>query len=306
MYFLSALYPAITLAQAPSKATAAGDSITMGFAADCKGNVLFWELACLLGGDQPEHSWFDGDSSSVDSVHDKYKRIDSSIAANKSAAQSGSEMRGGGNNFVAQAQKIVAQSTVADHVEVVLGGNDICNRDCTDPANCGDPLYTESQWRDAVRNGLNILVDQLPLGTTVYFSGVPRVHDLRAAGIAKQNSSWKIACEAVWNTFGICSIATKGSGLNGESLSQRLSAIGDMQRRYNEIIRDEAIAYNANSNGRNPRGIEVIADYVNESTLSTGTFSFSKDDIDGADCFHPSLKGQNTVADLMWNANTDK
>lgn len=290
----------------PTKAVAAGDSITMGFAADCRYNRYFWDLFCLLGGDQPEHSWFDGNSSSVNSVHDKYKQLNSGISANKSAAESGSEMRGGSNNFASQAAQIVAQSTVADHVEVALGGNDICNRDCTDPNNCGDPLYTEAQWRSSVQAGLDTLVDGLPTGSTVYLAGVPRVQDLRAAGVAKQNSHWRIRCESVWNTFGVCSIATNGGSMNGESHAQRYAAIETAQQRYNEILAEEASAYSSNSAGQNPRGIEVVSNYVDENTASTGTFSFGKDDIDGGDCFHPSKQGQNTVANLMWNSNPDK
>jgi len=289
----------------PSKATAAGDSITMGFAADCRYNRYFWDLFCLLGGDQPEHSWFDGYSSNVDSVHDKYKVLDSSIVANKSAAASGSEMRGGSNNFATQAQNIVSQTTVADHVEVLLGGNDICNRDCTDPANCNNPLYTDAQWRSSVQAGLDILVQNLPLGSTVYLAGVPRVQDLRAAGLAKQASSSRIRCENVWSNYDICTIATSGSTLNGESSAQRLAAIEVAQQRYNEILTEEANAYNANANGKNGRGIEVISDYVDANTPAVGTTSFSANEIDGGDCFHPSVAGQNIVADTVWMNNTD-
>lgn len=45
-----------SIAALPDKATAAGDSITMGFAANCTKNRYFWDLFCLLGGDQPQHS----------------------------------------------------------------------------------------------------------------------------------------------------------------------------------------------------------------------------------------------------------
>ena len=297
---------AVSRADTPAKATAAGDSITMAFAANCTGNVFFWDLFCLIGGDQPRRSWFDGNRREVDSVLDKYRRLDAGISANKDAAASGSEMRGGGNNFAVQAGNIVAQTNTPDHVEVLLGGNDICNRDCTDPANCSDPLYTESQWRNSVRGGLDILVDGLPVGSTVYFGSVPRVQDLRAAGLAKQASTIRVNCESIWNTFNICGIATNGSRLNGESISQRLATIAATQRRYNEILVEESNAYNSNSNGRNPRGIEVVAEYVDENTQSTGTFQFGKDDIDGGDCFHPSVRGQNTIAELMWNSNPDK
>lgn len=290
----------------PSKASAAGDSITMGFAADCRYNYWFWDLFCLLGGDQPEHSWFDGNSSKVNSIHDKYKQIDGSIAANKNAAASGSELRGGSNNFATQAANIVAQSTTPDHVEVALGGNDICNRGCTDPNNCSDPVYTEAQWRSSVKAGLNTLVSGLPTGSTVYLAGVPRVQDLRAAGLAKQATTYRINCNSIWSTFGVCSIATNGGTYNGESHSQRYAALNTVQRRYNEILAEEASAYNSNSNGLNPRGIEVASNYVDENTSSTGTFNFGKNDIDGGDCFHPSILGQNKVSDLMWNNNPDK
>ncbi len=291
-------------------AAAAGDSITMAFGADCTGNVWFWDLWCLLGGDQPEHSWFDGWSSNVNSVHDRYKALDSSINANKNAAMSGAEMSGSGDqgtepNFAAQAAAIVAQSPTPDHVEVALGGNDICNRNCTDPANCSDPLYTGEQWRQAVRNGLNTLMTGLPEGATVIMASVPRVQDLRQAGLDKQATSSAINCESLWSTYDVCQIVTAGGTYNGESSAQRLAAVAAAQRSYNAILAEEAAAYNSNANGQNPNSIEVIAEYVDENTPSAGTFQFGAQHIDGGDCFHPNVATQSKIADFMWNANTD-
>ncbi|WP_226663227.1 SGNH/GDSL hydrolase family protein [Microbulbifer aggregans] len=291
----------INTVAAPAKGAAAGDSITMGFAADCTGNTFFTGgFFCLLGGDQPEHSWFDGSASRVNSVHDKYKAIDPNVAATKNAARSGAQMRGGDDSFSIQADRILADTLVADHVEVVLGGNDICNRDCVDPANCTDPLLTESEWRGAVQAGLDKLVSGLPTGSTVVLGSVPRVQDLRAAGIAKQTGNWRVNCESVWSTFGICRIATNGGTMNGESFATRSAGIEAAQRRYNEVLQEEAVAYN----GMN--GVEVVAEYSGADQSNVGTFSFGKDDIDGGDCFHPSVRGQNTVADLMWTGNPDK
>ena len=285
----------------PAKGTAAGDSITMGFAADCTGNTFFTGgFFCLLGGDQPEHSWFDGWDASVTSVHDRYLALDPGVAANKNAARSGAEMRGGGDSFSIQADRILAQTTVADHVEVILGGNDICNRDCVDPANCSDPLYSDSEWRDSVRAGLDKLVAGLPGGSTVVLGSVPRIQDLRAAGLAKQSGNWRVNCENVWSTFGICRVATNGGTLNGESYATRQAGITAAQRRYNEILQEEAIAYSG------VNGVEVIAEYNGESGQNVGTFRFGKNDIDGGDCFHPSLSGQNTISGLMWGGNPDK
>ncbi|MFC6635199.1 SGNH/GDSL hydrolase family protein [Microbulbifer taiwanensis] len=285
---------------APSKAVAAGDSITMGFGADCTRNRYFWDLFCLLGGDQPEHSWFDGWDGSVTSVHDKYKSTYPGVAANKDAAESGSEMRGGSNNFSVQADLILAQTAVADHIEVVLGGNDICNRGCVDPANCGDPLYSENEWRSAVQAGLERLVGGLPAGSTVLLGSVPRVQDLRAAGLDKQASSSGVNCENVWSSFSICRIATNGGTMNGEDFATRYAGINAAQRRYNEILAEEADSYT----GIN--GVEVVAEYNGEENLNAGTFQFTANDIDGGDCFHPSIQGQNAVADLLWSGNPDR
>ena len=68
-------------------------------------------------------------------------------------------------------------------------------------------------------------------------------------------------------------------------------------------IRDRS--YNSNSEGQNSRGIEVISSYVDEATPSVGTTTFSATEIDGGDCFHPSVAGQNVVADTIWADNTD-
>ena len=292
-----------------NKIAGIGDSITMAFGADCTGNVWLWDLACLLAGDQPEHSWFDGWSSSVDSVHDKYKAIKSSISANKHAAESGAEMLGIGNsnrNFLDQANVVVSQSPTPDHVEVFLGGNDICNRDCTDAANCGNPLYTESEWRGAVQDGMDVLVGGMPDGGTVLLGSVPRVQNLRAAGVNKETGFFAINCQSAWATYGICRIVTNSGTHNGESMATRHNAIEAAQQLYNEVLREEAEAYNSNSNGKNPRGIEVISEYVDEFTPSAGTFEFTQEHINGADCFHPNVPTHSTVADLVWSANTDQ
>ncbi len=289
-----------TALAAPSKSVAAGDSITMAFGADCTRNKYFWDLFCLLGGDQPEHSWFDGDKDYIESIYDRYKIISPDMAANKNAAESGAEMRGGKKNFAVQADRILSQSNIADHVEVILGGNDICNRDCADPAHCDDPLYTDNEWRSAVKAGLDKLVDGLPNGSTVLLGSVPRVQDLRAAGLAKQSVDSRVNCENVWSTFGICKIATNGGTLNGEDYTTRYNAITAAQRRYNAILVEEAESYNGTN------GVEVIAEYTGEDEVNAGTFLFGKDDIGGGDCFHPSIKGQNIVADLLWQGNTDK
>jgi lysophospholipase L1-like esterase len=208
-------------------------------------------------------------------------------------------------NFVAQASDIVTQSPLPDHVEVLLGGNDICNRDCTDPANCNNPLFTDAQWRESVRAGLDTLMTGLASGSTVQLNGMPRVQDLRQAGLDKQATSSSIDCDSIWSSYDICRIVTNGDSQFGESSAVRLAAIAQAQQGYNAILAEEASAYNSNANGKNPNGIEVVSQYVNENTPSGGTFSFGAGNIDGGDCFHPNVNTQSQIANFAWGANND-
>jgi len=289
---------------------AAGDSITRAFAADCTYNSTWWGLLCPAGGDQPQHSWFDGSSSNVNSVHDRYKALDSSITANKDAATTGAEMvglreDGPEPSFGAQAATIAAQSPAPDHVELIFGGNDLCSRDCVDPANCADPIYTATEWRDALRGGINTLMSSMPQGSSILLGSVPRVQDIRQAGVDKQDADQYVDCDSIWSSYDVCTIVTKASSHNGETLAQRLAGVAAAQQSYNAILAEEAAAYNSNANGQNPNGIEVVAEYVDENTTSGGTFAFGAEHINGGDCFHPNVATQSQIADFMWNANTD-
>ncbi len=296
---------------APSRMAAAGDSITQAFAANCTCNAGLLGLFCLLctaGGDQPQHSWFDGGSLGG-SFRDQYGTGSGISSARVSV--SGAEMLGGADSFASQADDLLALIPLPELVVVELGGNDVCNRDCVDPSHCADPLYTEAEWIQAVAAGLDKLVGfnhptSLSSGATIYLLGVPRVQELRAAGVALQESSGSINCDSFWDTFNVCEIATLDVTVNGENLSTRLAAIEARIPEYNAALRDLALAYSTNENGRNPLGIEVVSDYVNESTPSTGTTSFGAGELNGGDCFHPNLQGQRLIATEAWIGNPRK
>lgn len=285
----------------PSQISVSGDSITRAFAADCSCNVGFVCLLCLVGGEQPSRSWFAGGSSDVWSVHDEYLLLDPTIGSNRTAAVVGAELVDPPDHFSDQADAILGQSKTPQVVMVELGGNDLCSRGCIEPASCGDPVYSDEQWRAGLRAGLDKLVAGLPLGATVHLLGVPRVQDLRQAGLDKQGGD--IDCEGIWDDFDICTIATKGGNVNGEDLATRQAGVAERQQRYNEILRDEALAYTLNDSGQNPRGIEVTSDYANPLLPSVGTTGFQAADINGGDCFHPSIAGQNLLSGKVWDGN---
>lgn len=262
----------------------AGDSIMRGYNASCVRNDFWGGVWCYSGGDQPENSFLDGSSSQVTSLVDYHVQLDPGATGGKAASASGSEMKDPGkNNFVTQASAIVAAAGQPVRVFVELGGNDLCNR-----ATAGD-LYTDAEWEAAVKAGLDILTEGLPAGSSVLMVGVPRVQDLRAVGIAKQRSTSNVDCESFWNSFDVCRIATASD--------ENLAALEERQRRYNEIVAALAAQYNEVAP---TTGIEVVAEYDPEANASVGSYAFQPADINGGDCFHPSIQGQNKLSEIVW------
>ncbi|TXS95852.1 SGNH/GDSL hydrolase family protein [Parahaliea maris] len=269
----------------------AGDSIMRGYNASCTGNTGFFDLFCYAGGDQDQHSFLDGSSSSVFSLLDRYISLQGNFSGSKAASMSGSEMTAlDKNNFATQAAAIVASTAQPTVVVVELGGNDLCNR------SSGADLYSDEEWRTAVQAGLDVLVNQLPDGSTVYLSSVPRVQDLRSVGLAKQSAESGVNCESFWASYDVCTIAT-ANDTNFDALQER-------QQAYNEILAEEAISYNTTAS---TTGVEVVAEYqavlLNSSTPAVGNYGFAPSEINGGDCFHPSISGQNKLSEILWNNN---
>ena len=271
-----------------------GDSIMRGYNASCTTNTGFWDFLCYAGGDQDQNSFLDGSGSAVLSLVDRYIQLDPLVTGGKSASESGSEMTDPAkNNFAAQAAAIVNAATQPVRVFIELGGNDICNRATT------ADLYDDTTWENAVNAGLTTLVNGLPDGSTVLMVSVPRVQDLRAVGIAKQTSTSGVNCENFWASYDVCRIATA----NGTDLQTRLAAIDARQKAYNARIVTLAASYNAQAGST---GVEVVSDYDATVNASVGSYSFQTTDINGGDCFHPSIQGQNKLSEIIWNKNPYK
>jgi lysophospholipase L1-like esterase len=269
-----------------------GDSIMRGYNASCTSNTGLFDFLCYGGGDQPQNSFLDGSSTAVTSLVDRYIVLDPQVTGGKAASASGSEMTDPTkNNFKTQATAIVSAATQPLRVFVELGGNDICNRATV------SALYDDATWEAAVRAGLDVLVNGLPDGSTVLLVSVPRVQDLRAAGIAKQQASGgKVNCTNFWATYGVCPIGTAG----GTDLSTRLAAIAERQTAYNNKLVALATEYNGNAT---TTGVEVAAEFDPNVNTSVGSYSFQASDINGGDCFHPSIQGQNKLSELIWGRN---
>lgn len=281
------LLAGVARAQLPTRQSNAGDSISQGYSADG------WP------GEHPELSWVQGTSSEVDSVFMRYQeRVPSFTQQPESVT--GAEMVAGDDNFAAQAARICAQEEKPQHVSVMLGGNDVCNRSRSSSSDAAANMYSLDTWVNALRAGLDQLAACLPPGSTVHVLSFPRVDFLYNAGYAK--SLW---CPyVVWPNANICRIIT------AERSGSRRAQIGARINEYNEATRAEVELYEANADGRNLRGVHFVTDWQGSiedghANTSVGAYVLRAEDINGTDCFHPSVLWQRKVACAAWASNPD-
>jgi lysophospholipase L1-like esterase len=261
----------------PAKQANAGDSISQGFGANS------WP------GDHPDLSWVQGSDERVHSTASRYAATMTGFTQGPESV-SGAELVGGNDNFAAQASRICAQSPKPVRVRVLLGGNDVCNRPRSDGDDAAANLYSVETMKNALRAGLDQLAACLPPRSVVQVLSVPRVDGLYEAGHAK--SSW--CYNGVWPMANVCRVVT------AEDDAGRRAQIGARIDEYNVAIAAEVKAYD----GKNDIGF--VSDWSGTTpNTSVGTFRFTKDDINGVDCFHPNIDGQARIACVAWAKSPD-
>ena len=144
----------------PTKQSNAGDSISQGFDADD------------IPSDHPSYSWVQGTNSGIDSVFTRYQKL---VPGFQQQAESvtGAEMIAGGDNFPAQATRICGQSTLPQHVSVLLGANDICNAASSSSSDPTANMYSTETYTAAFDAGMEELESCLPAGATIEVLSVP-------------------------------------------------------------------------------------------------------------------------------------
>ena len=271
-----------------SKQANAGDSISQGFGANG------WP------GDHPDLSWVQGTDDRVDSTAERLASAYGSGFTEEAESVTGAEMVGGDDNFPAQAMRICAQTVKPTRVRVLLGGNDVCNRAHSASDDATANLYSTETFLNAFRAGIDQLIDCLPPKSVVQVLSFPRVDKVYDAGHAK--SAWCYL--GVWPLAGVCRIVT------AEPDSDRRAQIGDAVDTFNDALAAEVEAYATNANGKNPGGLGFFTDWAGSiasghQNTSIGTYVFTKDDINGVDCFHPNVGGQARLACVAWSKSPD-
>jgi len=257
-----------------------GDSIMQGFDASVGSGV----------GDQPSFSFAQGTDAGVNSVYSRYLARGLPAGAKDFASKTGAEMV---NDALSQAQAICAMATKPDRIVLLLGGNDVCGRGTV--AN----LYPVATFRSALKAALDALAAPacgLRAGSWVHVLSMPRVDQLRAAGLAKDAASGTNWCQTIYTKVNFCTIVTR------ETNQAVLVQIGQAIDAYNAGLAQEVAAADAAHGGL--AGVHFTTDWkgpmaTNPGT-SVGSYTFGAGDVSDVDCFHPSTTGQRRLACIAW------
>jgi hypothetical protein len=289
-----------------------GDSISQGFDADdsvpIHVNAITDGHAETIFHDNPALSWVQGSDPRVGSIAEHYRARDPNMVLTP-LSRSGSELV---RDLEKQAREIAKRKVAPDLVYVLLGGNDICNRErAVDPTTT---MYSVGKWREAVVKGLTALTEVLPAGATARFVSMPRVDILyEQLGDATVPVTYdspvgqvhgSSTCKALWTLTaqngrpGICALVTL------ESSAEKRKLIGQRIDAYNDALAEEVRRFDTDAT-LNPKRIAFQSDWHGSldaggaKNASGGTFVYEPNHVSKLDCFHPSVAGQHELSELV-------
>ena len=221
--------------------------------------------ACGRSGDCPEESWATGDAEDLDS-HGQRLGIDDHENSHNLAV-SGARVAG----LASQARSAVQARP--DYVTVLIGANDACTARETAMTSVKDYTGDFNAAMDALVHGLpdaRILVLSIPNLARLWEIGKDRP-DVRR----------------VWEAYGVCQSMLAQPTDTSAAASARRQRVRTRIERYNAAM--------AAACGRYPAQCRSDEGAVFE-------YRFNLDEVSDMDYWHPSKRGQASLAQLAWEA----
>jgi lysophospholipase L1-like esterase len=253
---------------------ALGNSVTQAYAAVDNCFLIF----C----DRPQYSWATGDqlagstaqNGDSESPGSHRERIEAGLGAPMASVQnravSGATMSG----LPGQASNVIADT---EYVLVLMGHNDICG---DNPGQFTDAASFESNYRtalDTLKNTKNV--------PNIVVSGLANVTKLYEASWNDVTGAFDPGCQEAWgstNSSDPCDVVlTKGHYLDDSGYTWRDLANAKVGE-FTGILAAGAADYGAH--------------FIPETTHT----SFNLTHLSTFDCFHPSVGGQQFLAQVTW------
>lgn len=221
-------------------------------------------------GNQPDSSWSTGQGADVNSLAMRISELSGTSVTVTNLAVSGAVSA----DMTDQASQAVAVG--AEFVTVLVGGNDVCN------ASSVATLPTAAEYADNVRAALNVLAEGLP-ESSVLLGSIPSI-----AGIHDAGSSDAAATQA-WRDYGVCRVALADPNSTEAADVDRRAAVEARVTEMNTALASVASEYDS-----------VLFDQGRAQDVD-----FLLSDLSAFDYFHPSVTGQNLLAETEWGVLAD-
>lgn len=215
--------------------------------------------------DCPANSWATGTNATVNSFYLRILAVNPGISGHLfNDAVSGAKMA----DLPGQIANVVRQRV--EYVVIEMGANDVCTSE-------EGTMTSVASYESNLRSALATLTRELP-SVKISLGSIPNIYWLWS--LLHTNGS----AVSTWNSFGICqSMLRNATSTTREDEERRLR----VQRRnveFNTVLR------------------ETCATYANcEYDADTGyNTRFEANEVSTRDYFHPSVRGQQTIARIEW------
>lgn len=216
--------------------------------------------ACELLSDCPEVSWVTGTDKRVDSFA---SRLGTGTGDTWNLARSGARMA----DLPGQVGQAVAKKP--DLIAVLMGANDACSRST-------EAMTPVADFRADFESSLKTVHTEAP-DAQVLVASIPDLERLWEIGRRQEEA------KQVW-AFGICPSMLARPDSDAEPDRARRAEVGKRVDEYNEVLETACAEYNA----------------CRFDGGAVHRYEFTERDLSPLDWFHPSVRGQATLARILY------
>jgi lysophospholipase L1-like esterase len=215
--------------------------------------------------DCPANSWATGTEATVNSFYLRILAVNAGIREHLSNdARSGAKMA----DLPGQVTNVVTQR--AEYVTVEMGANDVCTSE-------EGTMTSVASFRSSFEGAMRTLTERLP-STRISVGSIPNVYQLWS--LLHTNRS----AVSTWGSFSICQSMLRNATSTSREDEERRLRVQRREVEFNGVLR------------------EVCALYANcQYDADTGyNYRFEAAEVNTRDYFHPSVRGQATIARIEW------
>jgi len=216
--------------------------------------------------DCPANSWATGTNTTVNSFYLRIRAVNPGIEGRLfNDAVSGARMA----ELPGQVSNVVRQAV--EYAVVEMGANDVCTSE-------EGTMTSVASYRSNFESAMRTLGERLPAGARISVGSIPNVYWLWS--LLHTNSS----AVSTWNSLGICQSMLRNPTSTSREDEERRLRVQRREVEFNGVL------------------AEVCARYANcQYDRNTGyEYRFEAAEVNTRDYFHPTVRGQATIARIEW------